>query len=368
MHDFNEKEKVKSAEKMVASVLRKLKKVFPRTEGNEWNLPKFHGMTKMIHFIRLFGSAINFYGGPAESHHKYFVKNPGQLTQRRITEFAKQIANRVYEGMVFEIANEHVTREESMWQLVGENKECENSDDEEEMTFSGKYELTLVAPENGEEVGKPTVTWGWANKKKKSRPEYKLHPTLLKILTRVLKKKKIATAKFNGHTEAKIRDDGVEHTFRAHPWYRGHPWYDWGLVEYRNPGRGGSSDTKTYPARIYGFAKLDGNGDEEIRAAIRTSSRPMSWEKVKKEFIADFDLGVEEKSYDFVPLTSIVSPLFVFRDVGGRKTKCFVALPKRCWSDYFDERILVAENDKEEDDPVTPNDGNASEDVSTDEE
>ena len=38
MHDFNEKEKVKSADKLVASVLRKLKKVFPRTEGNKWNL------------------------------------------------------------------------------------------------------------------------------------------------------------------------------------------------------------------------------------------------------------------------------------------------------------------------------------------
>ena len=161
----NEKDKMKNADKFVASILRKLKKVFPRKEGNEWNLPKFHGMTKMVHFIKMFGSGINFYGGPAESHHQYFVKSPGQLTQRRVTKFAKQIANRVYEGMVFEIANEHVSREDTMWRIVGSNKISDEISDKEELTFSGKYNLTLVAPELGENVGTETVTWGWQNKK-----------------------------------------------------------------------------------------------------------------------------------------------------------------------------------------------------------
>ena len=44
------------------------------------------------------------FGGPGESHHKYFVKAPGDNTQRRVSEFAKQIANRIYESMIFEIA------------------------------------------------------------------------------------------------------------------------------------------------------------------------------------------------------------------------------------------------------------------------
>ena len=165
MHDFNQKEKVRSADRLVASILRKLKKVFPRTEGNEWNLPKFHGMVKMLHFIQLFGSGINFYGGPAESHHKYFVKNPGQLTQRRVTEFAKQVANRVYEGMVFEIANEHVNREDNMWRLIGSEKE--ESEIAEELTFSGEYDLTLLAPEPGSKTGKESVKWRSKNKKRR---------------------------------------------------------------------------------------------------------------------------------------------------------------------------------------------------------
>ena len=173
-------------------------------------------------------------------------------------------------------------------------------------------------------------------------------------------------ANFSGYTEGKIRSDGIEHTFRAHPWFRGHPWYDWGLVEYQAKGSSSSSDTRTYPARIYGFAKMEGS--DEVRATIRTSARPLSWEKVKKDFVAGFEIGTEEKSYDFVPLTSIVSPLYVFRDRGGSPTKFFAALPKRYWSEYFDERILMAENIVEDDTHVQPGHGDDSEDVSTDEE
>ena len=173
-------------------------------------------------------------------------------------------------------------------------------------------------------------------------------------------------ANFKGYTEAKISGDRVEHTFRAHPWYPGHPWYDWGLVVYQRPGRGGTSETKTYPSRIYRFAKIEGG--DEVCAAIRTSLRQITWEKVKKDFIANFDLDVENNNYDFVPLTSIISPLYVFRDVGGSKTKCFVVFPKRCWSEFFDEKIMVADDGAEEDDRVNPEAGNESKDISTDDE
>jgi hypothetical protein len=39
----------------------------------------------------LFGSGINFYGGPGESAHKQFIKKSGQRTQR-VSEFAQQTA------------------------------------------------------------------------------------------------------------------------------------------------------------------------------------------------------------------------------------------------------------------------------------
>ncbi len=60
--------------------------LLPRGEGtNGYNIPKMHGMTKIQYFMELFGSAINFFGGPGESSHKEFVKAPGLKTQRRVT-------------------------------------------------------------------------------------------------------------------------------------------------------------------------------------------------------------------------------------------------------------------------------------------
>ena len=82
--------------------------VFPRKKGNGYHIPNYHGMANMQYYMLLFGSAMNFYGGPGESAHKYFVKIPGDNTQRRVSEFAKQIAERLYESMIFELAHEHV--------------------------------------------------------------------------------------------------------------------------------------------------------------------------------------------------------------------------------------------------------------------
>ena len=49
-------------------------------------------MTKFQFYMKRYGSAINFYGGTGESTHKHFVKAPGQKTQRRVSEFASQVA------------------------------------------------------------------------------------------------------------------------------------------------------------------------------------------------------------------------------------------------------------------------------------
>jgi hypothetical protein len=59
-----------------------------------------HGVAKMQEYMKLFGSGINFYGGPGESAHKQFVKIPGPRTQRRVSEFAQQTALQYYNMLV----------------------------------------------------------------------------------------------------------------------------------------------------------------------------------------------------------------------------------------------------------------------------
>jgi hypothetical protein len=65
---------------------------------------KFHGVTKFVLYIRLFGNAINFYGVIGECNHKKFVKETGCNTQKRIWTFTSQVAQRYYEGMTLDIA------------------------------------------------------------------------------------------------------------------------------------------------------------------------------------------------------------------------------------------------------------------------
>jgi len=92
-HDANDKNEVRCAREEIAKVLQLLQQFFLRkdnTNGN--NQPKMHGMTKMQEYMKLFGSGINFYGGPGESAHKQFIKLPGQRTQRRVSEFVQQTA------------------------------------------------------------------------------------------------------------------------------------------------------------------------------------------------------------------------------------------------------------------------------------
>jgi hypothetical protein len=81
-HDSNNKVKVINAQPQIAKVLLSLQQLFPRnTNTNGYNLPKMHGITKWQEYMKLFGSGINFYGGPGESAHKHFIKIPGQRTQ-----------------------------------------------------------------------------------------------------------------------------------------------------------------------------------------------------------------------------------------------------------------------------------------------
>jgi hypothetical protein len=77
-HDCNDKDQVRNARDTIGKVLTLLKRFFPRQDNtNGYNIPKMHGMTKMQTYITLFGSGINFYGGPCEAAHKTFVKAAG---------------------------------------------------------------------------------------------------------------------------------------------------------------------------------------------------------------------------------------------------------------------------------------------------
>ncbi len=72
-HDSNNKVEVINTRPQIEKVLWSLQQFFPRnTNTHGYNLPKMHGITKMQEYMKLFGSGINFYGGPGESAQKHF--------------------------------------------------------------------------------------------------------------------------------------------------------------------------------------------------------------------------------------------------------------------------------------------------------
>ena len=115
---------------------------------------------------------MNFYGGPGESAHKFFVKAPGQKTQRHVSEFAIQTAHQYYDIMV----TRHALRSVDIYEnIVTESHSDQHqfddslrNADEVSVEFSGKYLLvvtnkTIESMRNDDDI---YVTW---NKDKKGK-------------------------------------------------------------------------------------------------------------------------------------------------------------------------------------------------------
>ena len=76
------------------------------------------------------------------------------------------------------------------------------------------------------------------------------------------------------------------------------------------------------------FCKFQGN--DKVIAVVRTAETGLPWEHIRKEFLSSFENGTDfNVSYDVVPVTSFVHPIFVFQDYGGEPRNLFCALPKR---------------------------------------
>jgi hypothetical protein len=148
-HENNLKQEVNSANSLVAETLELLHTCFPRwdkegnKEGQGWAVSKFHGVTKFVHYVKLFGNAINFYGGIGECNHKKFVKETGRNTQKRIRTFTSQVAKRYYEGMTLEISQKAIDL-----QGIGNKMNLElahHQENYEQNSFGlGTYKLTFV--------------------------------------------------------------------------------------------------------------------------------------------------------------------------------------------------------------------------------
>jgi hypothetical protein len=333
-HDCNEKDEVNNSRETIASVLGDLQTFFPRKENsNGYNLPKMHGATKMQHYIKKFGSAMNFYGGPGEASHKCFVKAPGFKTQRRMREFAVQTAKQYYNLMMVQHASSYVDVGKVNDDLV--EMESGDEEDNESIKLRGNYQIT-VSQEILDELEKEHHD--------KKVNKYGLHHDFIRILQREYEymydkdddEDSMAPDELQGHTLMTISlDDGRTCIFRAHPNLHGRPWYDWALVEYAMQEKDTGNDHATmqyYPSKILGFVTIHGRR----KVAVQSAHEPMDWEHLENSFFVRGKLDMNfEVSFILIPVTAIVLPLCVVPNFGGLPGEFICLLPKTNWGKYF---------------------------------
>jgi hypothetical protein len=145
-----------------------------------------------------------------------------------------------------------------------------------------------------------------------------------------------------GFTKATITSTSGECTqFYAHPCFQGHQWYDWALVHFQEVNNQGEQIENDYPSKILGFLSIEGKHE----AVIQCSVKPLLWSAVRRIIFVKMKLGMDFNiSFVMLPIEALVHPLCVIPDSSGDSDIYFVVLPKRNWSQFFGERIIITTN------------------------
>ena len=94
---------------------------------------------------------MNFYGGTGESAHKLFVKAPGLKTQRRVSEFASQVAIQHHNMMVTANALHTINTESSIVRNCKETNKVNNDhviDEQDDIDDEIEIDIDWIEEEN----------------------------------------------------------------------------------------------------------------------------------------------------------------------------------------------------------------------------
>ena len=196
----------------------------------------------MQFFIQLFGSGMNFFGGPGESHHKTFVKIPGQQTQRRVGEFAVQVADRVYEDLLYTTVQTFNEEESDIYESpCAQNNITGHDDEDADFDMSGEYSLCFNSEDDY------SVRWLSKDQEKKSL-QYKLNKDMIQVITHQFIGLDVGfPCTLKGNTTLTSHTSDGDCTFRAHPCFRGKPWHDWAYVSFIEQNKCGDDQENLYP-------------------------------------------------------------------------------------------------------------------------
>lgn len=102
LHNTEQYEVVKTA---VSTLLHELVTCIPRLRGNGWNIPKVHEQLHVPFYILRYGAHRNLHTGTTERNHIDLSKKPARRTQMRADTFDAQVANRLVDKFVVDLAD-----------------------------------------------------------------------------------------------------------------------------------------------------------------------------------------------------------------------------------------------------------------------
>ena len=115
LDSVDELESVKDA---VSTMLHEVITCIPRFKGNGWNIPKIHEQLHVPYYIQMFGAHRNLHTGVTEHNHITLSKEPAGRTQMRANVFDMQVANRLMDKFVVELASFTMSENEVAKQCI----------------------------------------------------------------------------------------------------------------------------------------------------------------------------------------------------------------------------------------------------------
>ena len=213
---------MQEATQAIRKMLSRIIKLWPREEGQGWNLAKFHEQLHVPDDIFYNGCPKGSHSGPVEHNHIQMVKRPSSRTQKRRSNLDQQLAMRLYESALVNSAQD---RMESNRQLALHNMQTKGKKDDGVCPLASKASIKVkYVKGNGTAYGQVgTLT---------------LSPLVLEYIVKeyFVKLKHVTShnerSKYVLNYFSEYNHNG--NLYRSHSNYRGNgPWYDWVIIRWK---------------------------------------------------------------------------------------------------------------------------------------
>ena len=341
-----------------------MSKVAKRTKGMGLNIMKFHAIVHLMDDILVHGVPLEVDTAANESHHK-ISKLAALLTQRNESNFNMQVAIRMFEFHIIDLALHELEtgrRVSDYFDVFTDQSDGEMSvDTEASDQWTGNPDQTpdlanetqaAVLTDDArirvfidEETGEDAFEILSQSKHKDSTA---LSNDLLHFL--VTLQVEIANHLPGGELEILTRHRRNGTIFRGHPNFRGQgPWKDWAVVDW-------GSDFGRLPCHIHCFVRIDGlpsrlkveyggiwlkDGVFGVVEATTMTNDPKELAKsdllvpLVKEVEHISDGEVDGRKFYLADTEAFVSACAVIPDIGGPPNGYFMVKPRSAWHKEF---------------------------------